>query len=220
MDNTTNIYHQLLYSPNGLDWHPIGSETLNNETMVNFRNVPGSNSGILRLMISDGVKVEYIDRSISLSDLPPILRMSNENLELNALVGSTISNQAIIKDPEGEMQDMKWVIKKDNFVVYEASSKFLTYNLLEPGEYTIEFSAKDQSNNSVSWSSVYQVSPARLISEYLVTEIDAMNGSDQNPLPLINLNTSFLLFAVYIRYFRHKKSTLSQNRAPNSNLES
>ena len=73
-DNISTIYFQLMYSPDGHGWYPLGEITTSDSQTVQINDLPGGSNSKLILLASDGLKtVAFEGSTIDVPHKAPVL---------------------------------------------------------------------------------------------------------------------------------------------------
>jgi hypothetical protein len=76
----TQLYNQLLYSPDGVLWYPYGKPFTGDTVPATFTKLPGSEAGQFMLLVSDGVETKSVTSStFRVPSLPPQVSILRAN---------------------------------------------------------------------------------------------------------------------------------------------
>jgi len=148
LDNQSNIYTKLQYSPDGLSWFPLGPFTLGDTLNVTFTTLPGGQNAQFRLLLTDGFETQFVNgTTFSLSNLAPEIEIVQTHPE-QLVRGSRLSLQANGRDPEtGELANSSyiWNIFRNGVFLFTTFGDKLDTRFTETGIYSAQLVAIDPS---------------------------------------------------------------------------
>lgn len=167
-DNSTTVYSQLMYTPDGVAWYPLGQPTTDFKATVNIHSYRGSNNAQIQILVSEGLSTTAIATdTFVLDNKPPTVEIrrddrydtivdpvdldQNDMVEkpIHSLIGSTVNLYAFSQDEYGwELPDdsFNWkVLDGTGMILYEVSSarKTFTHVFDTPGTYRIIVTGTD-----------------------------------------------------------------------------
>ncbi|OLS20248.1 MAG: hypothetical protein HeimC3_41330 [Candidatus Heimdallarchaeota archaeon LC_3] len=212
LTNTTPIYSRLQYSYDGLTWLNLGRPTTDNSVLISFSSLPGNQSALFRLLLSDGVQTNTIGlTSFFLSDLPPEIDISHGFVVDELIVGSSISLFGRGIDPETGIlpnSSLTWTVKRENQLVFEETGVILNNQFDQTGTYQITLTGTDIAGQTASITKIVKVIAGKYLSKTdweEFTKIIEDFRNEQSKSPSEASGFSLLLVFVILTGFTFKK---------------
>ena len=178
--NNDPLYYRVLYSPdNGLSWMILTSDITNSSYPVNIQTLPGSSSGLFKVVVSDGFnnQEDMTDTTVSIIKKSPVAAVNQNNNKFDE--GQTIVLKGWFTDPEDGILTGSAVIWTSSIDGILGQGTSLSLNSLSVGIHKITSTVTDSDGMTSCTSFFIEVRPDS-DSDGIPDEWEILNGLDPN----------------------------------------
>ena len=180
-DNSTTMYSEIVYSPDGENWIPISTPTTNTSDYFMINRLPGSPNARLGVLMSDGINTNIaISKAYNIDPFTPDIRFIDVNRFvknqdpnpddpfnltmtapfINATEGTNLMLSVHANDQYGNIipfGNYDWVVKDATGVEkasYESFGARFPFKFGEAGDYTVTATVTDPNTGFSSSASL------------------------------------------------------------------